>query len=284
MMVRSKPLHATPDGQISGLQVIAYHGQVEPDQTPARRGPVHVDRQQRIVEIAEVRRVQAKAGSQRSGFAVSVEVASSSLVDGALPGIGTPIGPWPAKLEHYVVLLGPEERRCLASPGKVPGTGGPERLRSFLQWIQGEAAPPGDLTCERRGDLVAWYCSPEEAFALWKCIQPAAREALVAAVRGRNAEEIRRISFWLSRAAVTDADIYLAVAGLQRVSYPHWKVVLDAGVRDGTEEQRAAGLEEAERQLSREVPSQTGMASTIRERARRAVDCSFEILPRANAA
>lgn len=241
------------EGLLEGLYVVGFHGQVGPDQTPARCGPVFADDTGRLVRLLDVK-------PANGGYEVRVERDDRPVAEGSLPGFGTPLRRLQARLGHFVAIIG-ERERAVADPSRASdGRGEPPRVEQFVRWIGGAAPVSEELTCERIDGLIAWYCAPEEAFALWKRIQPLAEANLYRALSSGSHDEIRSASFWLSRAMVSERDIYLAAAALKRAASPHVEILLRNGLRDRSDAQRSAGLAQAEelldaRMSSEEAPS-----------------------------
>lgn len=279
-MKKSDVLRVGADRLLPGLQVIAHHGELEPDQTPARRGAVLADAAGRIIHIGEARPVRPKDGMPAPEYEVSPEVVGSLDPGGGLPGIGTRIGPWPARLGDYVVTIGRRELRCVGRMQRQqPVSGEPARVQDFLRWTVGTEMRSEPLTCERIDEHIAWYCSENEAFALWKRIQPVALEELRYAVNRRGEQEIIDVAYWLTRAALSDEDIYLAVAAMRLAGYQHWRALLEAGVQPVAEKQQQRALQEAEESLARPPLARTsGPDHDLRRRQQESIDESFACL------
>ncbi|XXT21889.1 hypothetical protein WME94_10045 [Sorangium sp. So ce429] len=278
MTERTKTLRVGSDRVLPGLRAIGHHGKVEQDQTPARREAVLADAKGRLVECAEVRPRRKRKSTSDDLREVGVNVIGNLTAEGTLPGIGTPIGPWPARLDDAVMIIGERELTRLDRIARGSLGGEPSRVAALLRWLGEGALRSDELTCNRVAGLVTWYCSEEEAIGLWRRIQPVARQDLQTATRRGDPHELRDASFWLSRAALADEDIYLAVAGLRRAGYPHWEVVLHQGIRDVPDEARRAALETAEKELS-SLPVQAhrdSITNRLRAIQRRHIDEAFE--------
>lgn len=269
-MARTTEQRAKVEGLIPGLRVVGYHGRLGTDQTPARRAPVHADAENRLADIIEARRASSKR-SHKAERGVTVQIMSRPIPDDVWTSTGTRIGPWPAQLGDVVVILGEREVRHASALTAQTVEGEPGRVPAFLRWLVTSERRCDQLQCERVGDLVAWYCGPEEASALWKRLAQLAREEVVRSARRGDDAELKKASFWLSRAAVGDPDIYLAAAGLRRASYRHWKALLDAGVQSVTEKERLAGVEKSLRELP--IP-----AAPRSRTQRRAIEASFTLM------
>jgi hypothetical protein len=237
-------VHGLADGLLPGVRVIGFHGDVGPDQTPARRGPVYADEAGRLLRLIDVKPAP-------SGYEVRMEADEPPIGEGPLPGIGTRLAGWPARLDSFVAIVGERERGAAERLKGSHRRGEPPRVQRFVEWIAGSERSSEELTCERLKDIVAWYCAPEEAYALWQRIQEIAEEELYHAVASGSFAAIKGASFWLSRAKVTDRDIYLAAAALKRAASPHWETLLRQGARDRTPDERRAGVNEAEKFLER---------------------------------
>jgi len=280
MKKQNNLLRVGADGLLPGLRVIGHHGRPGQDQTPARRGAVLADAAGHIVDPRETRPARTTKGAPTGEREVVLERIGRVRPDSELPGIGTRIGPWPARLDHYVVILGDRELRRVDRIARAEAARSePARMHEVLRWLAGSQARSEQLTCERLGGLIAWYCSEDEAFALWTRIQPVAREDLFAVRRSGN-QEIINAAYWLTRAAMNDANIYLAVAAMRRAGCTDWRTALEGGVQRATEDQMQQGLEDAEEQLDRIPFSRTGgLDPALREQRRRPIDASFAAFP-----
>jgi hypothetical protein len=256
-------LHINAEGFIQGLSVIGFHGYVEPDETPARLGPVYVDAQGCHARIAEVGLTQVRIESYPPPLPA----------EGPLPGDGTRAGPWAARVGYTIIAIGPEEKRrgdalrrhAARENGRVAG---------FLAWFVGSELRSSELCCERREDSVAlWYCAEREGFTLRDSIVRVAKAELVETIRqGSSFEAIEDVAWWLSRAAVAEADIFLAGASLRRAMSPHWEDMLRAILRLPRDRDLHADLAKAEETLKTAVETRTpGIKKTSyssRDRAR----------------
>jgi len=206
---------------LPGISVVGFHGELTPDQTPARSQPIWVDNNNRMVSLVEPGRLRRHAdlpapppGKLWIERISDVELASSS----PLPGVGTRIGPWtPARPAWIVATLGPRELKILSSL-RVDDSNHP-RVDKFLLWLSWLAAGEegSDLHCERDGQLVHWYCAAADELELRRRIRMVAENALVTDARAQAPAQLQKTSFWLARAATRDEDIYRAAAGL---AYP----------------------------------------------------------------
>jgi hypothetical protein len=232
---------------VSGLSVVGFHGRLGENQTPARRAPVLADAKGRLATI-----IEASPDDGARGFRLTVEVAPRKIDAGIWSSTGTRIDPpWPTRLGNIVVIVGGREMqraRELAEIGEGVPTDEPERVAAFARWLCTDTRRSDDLCCMRVDDLLAWYCTRDEARALWRRIAIVAKRDVIDAAM-RNPSMLERTSLWLSRAAVDDADMFLAVAGVRRAGYRHWQALLDAGVRSGSQASRMAAVDEAELRL-----------------------------------
>jgi hypothetical protein len=217
---------------------------------------VYADKTGRLVRFLDVK-------PANGGYEVYVERDERPVVEGSLPGIGTPLRPWQARLGSFVAILGERERAVSNQPRASNGGDEPSRVNRFLKWIAGKEPISEELTCERINGLIAWYCAPEEAFALWKRIQPVAEAKLYEALSRGSHDAIRSASFWLSRAKVSDRDIYLAAAALKRAASPHAEVLLRQGLRDRSDEQRKTGLAQAEELLAARLSTTEALSKPL---------------------
>lgn len=257
-MGKTHVIHAKVDGELSGVRVIGFHGEFDVGMTPARFAPVYVDADNCLLRIVEVHPAKATGAGDGQGYDVRVEIAHPPLSDrGELPGYGTRVGPWLARLEDHVILLGPSEIRQARRLKPPAMSAEPPTVEKFIRWLpSNQATRPDGITCQRL-DLVkavVWYCSKAESSALWERIQRMVEEELFKAVTSGNRDAIELVSWWLSRAAVTQQDIFLAAAGLRRVASPTWKVMIREGLRLPDEKDWHGGLEDAEWLLDHPPP------------------------------
>ncbi|MFS8070773.1 MAG: hypothetical protein ACMG6S_30775, partial [Byssovorax sp.] len=254
-MMRTRELQAKADGQVPDLRVVGYHGRLGADQTPAKRAPVYADVENRLVDLIEARPASSKKGS-KGARSVTVKVMPRPIPEEVWTSTGTRIeSPWPARIGDVVVILGDRETHHARALAAMSVKDEPEHVSAFLEWLATDKPRSERLRCERIGDLVAWCCAPVEADALWQRLAVLAREEVLRCARQADDAALKKASFWLSRAAAKDDDMYLAAAGLKRASYRHWKALLDAGVRSGTDEERIAGVEAAFQTLPRPAPA-----------------------------
>lgn len=209
--VRQIPVGAA--GELPGLTVVGFHGHVDPAHTPARREAVLVDGERRLVCIERVDVVEAAGQLPPS---VWVRAGQPLDQDASLPGEATPLGPLPAHLGSVVVVLGAAERAAAARLVEVEDRHEVRGVGAFVRWLDERAPLSEELLAQRLGDMVVWYCRLEQAEALFERIRHVATEELVRAASLGDSPRLYSSSWWLSRAALDDADIYLAAAGLER--------------------------------------------------------------------
>ncbi|MEP7124144.1 MAG: hypothetical protein ABJE95_24670 [Byssovorax sp.] len=276
MMTRTRELQAKADGLVPDLRVVGYHGRLGADQTPAKRAPVYADVENRLVDIVAVRPASTKK-SVKGERTVLAKVMPRPIPEDVWTSTGTRIAhPWPARLDDVVVILGPRETHHASALAATFVKDEPAQVSAFLAWLATGEPRLERLRCEHIGDLVAWCCVPDEARALWQRLATLARDEVLRSARQVDQAELKKASFWLSRAAAGDEDMYLAAAGLRQASYPHWKALLDAGVRSGTELERAAKVDAAGQTLPKlELPKPVPVRPGLQ---RRAVDASFALL------
>ena len=80
-----------------------------------------------------------------------------------------------------------------------------------------------------------WYCSAEDNHSLLQTIAEEARAALLYEQDGTEDN-----AWWLQRAAVSDEDIVMAVAGLRLAGSSVWREVLKAYFHESEERYTAA--------------------------------------------
>jgi hypothetical protein len=226
-----KVIPATPDGLLKDVRVIAFHGHLHADATPARCGPILADADDCMLRIVEAR-------PAADGFDVMVEVAHPPLAaDGELPGHGTRVGPWQARLDHHIVVLGPSEIDRVDRLKRRSELAEPPTVERFVRWLMVGQGRSDDLPCERLKDAVAWYCSKQESFALFHRIHGVAEDEffetarLFRSARPGATRRLEDASWWLSRAALGKEDIYRAAAGLRRAGSTSWRTMLREGLR-----------------------------------------------------
>jgi len=248
------------NGLLPDLHVVGIHGRFGEGQTPARGAPVLADTDGHQVAV----RAADPLGGRR--FRVLVERARTKLDEDVWATTGTPIQPpWPARLGYiFAVLSDSEIRRASELLSLARASGDAPELRGFCEWLT-TATPRSDRLAAARVDRIAtWYCSPEHARQLWTKIASVAKQDIVDAVDRDDLVALEHASLWLSRAATDDAQIYLAVAGAREAGYRHWKALLDAGVRDGSETTRLANVDRAARQLHAPRSAQLPVPPTAR--------------------
>ena len=260
-----KIVRADREGALEGVRVIGLQGHLHPTETPARCAPVYVDAEGCLLRIVEPR-------AAAHGFDVLVETVGPPIPEtGELPGHGTRVGPWPARLEHHVVVVGPSEidRAERLKPRSVLGE--PGSIERFVRWLLTGGDPSGKLACQRFEDAnaAAWYCSKAESFALFERIHGLVQDELFQAARLFKADRpgararLDEASWWLSRAATSDDDIYRAAEGLRRSGSLDWKAMLEEGLRLPNDEDWTVGLRDAARLLDdppapEQEPAKTG--------------------------
>ncbi|HZH77134.1 MAG TPA: hypothetical protein VEY88_13975 [Archangium sp.] len=208
-----------------GLRVLGFHGQVETRSTPARRAPILADDEGWLVRLLVPETLEGTADSDGPRH-VQVERGSLQVQEGQpLPGVGTRLGPWPARLGYTMVLLGEsEQRRAKRLSLHVPG--GEKGVTALIDWLgQGRPQPAPERVAVIDG-LVAWYCGEAEAYSLWSAILREARLALLQAFGHQPPESLEEPAWWLSRAALSDDDLYLAAACLKHAGSSHAEAML----------------------------------------------------------
>ena len=72
-----------------------------------------------------------------------------------------------------------------------------------------------DLMAWKKGTFIHWYTTPENIKALMEAVASVARSKLTQAM-ATGSDDLIKLSFWLQRAARSDDDIQLAMAGLKQ--------------------------------------------------------------------
>lgn len=216
-------ISAKPGDTLTGVWVIGFNGEVEPQDTPARRAPVLADAQGALVLLVP------EASTERDGaYRLRVETGTRVGEEEALPGHGTRLERGPARLGHTLVLVGDAERRAASRMRDLLPETAPASVAEFIDWLKRGCPSPAPEGARDLGRLLAWYCSEVEAHALWLCIHEEAKRELFHAVAEEHTQELVTASWWLSRVAFTDEDLYLAAAGLKRAGSPHAENMLRA--------------------------------------------------------
>lgn len=233
-------LSVNADGVVSGLNVIGIHGFISDDNTPAVREPVYQTVDGRLARIVQV--------DKEANRWVEVEVAATILGDAKLPGDGTRVGSWRARLGYDVVAVVSGDERL--NGGKIADKATRLEVAQLFQWIGG-----GGFTCPALVSLVncrdyIWYASADDVADLFHAIRKVAAMGMIDQVLRPTRtmkESLERSSWWLSRAAIYDNDsMCLAVAGLKLTGVDCWSEVLKCGLPSCTDEERATGLMKAE--------------------------------------
>ena len=247
-----------PARQVAGLFVVGIHGTLDDRKTPARCAPVHAfDGKLAAIDPRDL----------EGSASVRVEISDEPVTD-PLPGDGTRLDSWPARLAWVLVALGARERDA-APPIKDhvvrSGTAAAGAVR-LLDWLaSGNAALRPEYACER-GTGIVWYAQAPDVAALWRGIEAVARQAWIGAIGSPQPSRLETASFYLSRAALAAESVYWAAAGLRDAGVDAWELVLSAGTPGSTPHEREAGLHQAQAQLDarRRFPD----ASELRKRAR----------------
>jgi hypothetical protein len=215
----------SPQSELMGLRVLGFHGQVDAAHTPARRAPILADEEGWLVRLLVPETLGDTADSDGPRH-IQVERGSLQVQEGQpLPGVGTRLGPWLARLGYTVVLLGESEQRhatrlSLHVPRAKVG------VTALIDWLALGRPQPAPERVASIGALVAWYCSEAEAYSLWSAILREARLALLHAFGHQPPASLEEPAWWLSRAALSDDDLYLAAACLKHAGSPHAEAML----------------------------------------------------------
>ncbi|MFO0757532.1 MAG: hypothetical protein U0359_13635 [Byssovorax sp.] len=244
-MTKEKFLEILPDGKIAGLTVAGFHGRMAADETPARLAAVFLDASGSPTSIVEVGPTTwTPAGKAR------IESFPPAIAEGeSLPGEGTRTRRWSARSGNLFMALGPDERGRVGELRGYAQRHGTARVRRFVDWFGGSTPVDDTLQAERQGEIALWYCSEDDAFSLLDCVHRVVKDVFFRAWKGQSPEEIEDVAWWLSRAAVSDHDIYLSAAALRRVDSPAWELLLREGLHLPEKAQWSEGLAAAEWQL-----------------------------------
>ncbi|MFS8065575.1 MAG: hypothetical protein ACMG6S_04305 [Byssovorax sp.] len=254
-MTKKALIDVQADGLVPGLTVVGFHGAMAADETPAKLGPVYANAAGRLTRIVEVGPTRATPIHR-----MRIESFEPPLADGGpLPGNGTRIGPWSARLGNVVMAIGPYEQRKVAELRRYASTHGTPPVERFIEWFANHELRSEDLQCERQNEIALWCCTAGDGFALLKCVHHVVKDAFFAAVRSQSSADMEETAWWLSRAAVDDHDIYLAGAALRRMDSPAWELLVREGLHLPKKAQWKDGLEAAERTLDHPPPVATSL-------------------------
>lgn len=231
-------------GQIEGLQVIGYHGEVDASHTPGRREPIFTA-QERLAGIEHT-----EQPAKRVRF-VWVDIGAPATAEN-LRGNAT----WfarvlPAYLGRIVVVVGLNERNYAEALLTEAPRARTRSVDSFVQWLSKIQTPaPEDVLVQRIGDAVAWYCSYSEAYVLYKRIGRVAKKQMLKAASSGDNKALYEMSWWFSRVALTESDDYLAAVGLEQCDSEIAEIYLKAVTpRSIGREKVVAGLDRARRRF-----------------------------------
>lgn len=243
-----KALEITTEGQIKGLSVIGFHGEVDARYTPGRQGPIYMDGEGRL---ARIERVEPPSEQGSAGLPPRAWLVLGPPAEQGIPGVATRIArPLPAFLDHFFVVVGEMERGHAQALREVgPHVDDQPRVAAFLEWLARQAPHSEELRAERLGTLGAWYCTLAEANALYRRIAYVAEKEMVRACVREDERGLYQVSWWRSRVAMSDEDRYFAAVGLERSDRSMADAYLQAVFRRKPREELEAGLEHARRQF-----------------------------------
>lgn len=206
-------------GGLRDVRVVGFHGEIDGDQTPARSQPIWLDSEQRMLWVIEPGRLQrhARLPTPPPGKCWVERPSEAKIpVIGPLPGVGTRVGPWPARYGWLVATIGPREFKMLDGLRvDFPDALNP-RVDAFLEWLRMDEHRSDALNCERRDGLFHWYCASSDEMQLRTRIRLVAINKLIHDAQGSRPIQLQKTSYWLARAATNDEDVYRAAAGLLR--------------------------------------------------------------------
>ncbi|WP_309892165.1 hypothetical protein [Archangium sp.] len=218
---------ASPGGELPGVRMIGFHGEVEAAHTPARRAPILADEENWLVRPT-TNAEGTHTTHQEPPFSVHLERGSLRVPEtGSLPGVGTRLGPWPARYGYTVVLVGLLEQRAASRLVSHTLTNEPA-VTAFIDGLARGCPHPAPERVAQVDGLVAWYCSETEAHTLWLAILREARLTLLQSFGHQPPSMLEESAWWLSRAALSDEDLYLAAACLKHAGSPHAESMLQA--------------------------------------------------------
>src|SRR5512132_3897591 len=181
-MTKKALLDVQADGLVLGLTVSGFHGAMAADETPAKLGPVYANAAGCLTRIVEV-------GPTRGTPIHKVRIESFEPPLGKkepLPGNGTRIGPWSARLGNVVMAIGPDERQKIVELRRYANTHGTPSVQRFVEWFANHEPRSEELQCERQNGIALWYCTVEAGFSLLKCVHQVVKDAFFAAVRSQS--------------------------------------------------------------------------------------------------
>ena len=238
-----KKFNIGSNGLIEGLHVIGFHGEVDLAQTPARREPLFVDEEGRLVGLDSLEQNTTEAAPSVRAIWGRV----GQRIEGPLPGIGTKLDELGAAYwTHIAVILGETELRHAKELAVASFGLGVPRVYEFLTWLGDPTASfATEVNRKRYGDGAVWYCSPEESFTLYRCISRIAEQRMLRASNEKDERALYQASWWLARAAIDDSDRYIAAVGLERSERRMADAYLKATFRKRSSAEIEAGLTHA---------------------------------------
>jgi hypothetical protein len=144
-----------------------------------------------------------------------------------------------------VVLVGEAERRAAPRLAALVTAGEPE-VERFVSWLASSCPPSAPPRVSLLGPLVAWCCKMEEAHSFWLHVLQVATLAVMGEfASGQSPGDLEKAAWWLSRAALTDEDLFLAAAALKHAGSSDAEAMLRAMLqntpRDEELQRRMAG-------------------------------------------
>jgi hypothetical protein len=153
-MTLRRKLEVTRDDRIAGLTVIAFQGAVDPAYTPAHCAAVLVDAEHCLSRVADFRSEQDRT------YALVDSVGPPLPLEGALPGVTTRLGPFPAMPDGVVAVVGRSERP-LVYKMDVDRPDLPARVAEFLRWLRATSrsrpTPPSTAQVKGSGQVTSRF-------------------------------------------------------------------------------------------------------------------------------
>ena len=172
-MTSVRVIGTNAEGATPEIQVIGLHGRIGPNQTPARCAPVYADAKGHMVTLLDP--------NPRPGADLRVEVATRPIEPDVWATTGTRIDPpWDMTLGDLVVVVGEQEMHQAPALARCAGPSSPEQeqVSAFLAWLTTGVQRDEELRCARVDHLAVWYCTPQQAEALFSRIASVARQKL----------------------------------------------------------------------------------------------------------
>lgn len=235
------------NGSLPGLSVIGYRREINPAATPATREGVYVNEERRIVKLVDPRFHESRSSP------VIGEIIGPPLFGQTLPKDVTGLGPWKARFDHQLLVIGSPEIFHAHELLKQLKREHLKSIKLLLASLIDPEIPVPDLTLKRQDALIVIYADRYFADLLLHLIRNAAESVMFQAHQKGDKVLLIKASWWLSRTATVrenDQDIYLAAAGLRAAGSPDWEILMEHGRAQHSEISQLTRLERATTRLT----------------------------------